>query len=558
MFCFIDVFGSYGISIGSGRKFCKPHSPSFYKRIASGIMEIYMKRTFLLVVLDGWGIGALDESNPIYRAEPQAMRAIQSNFPSGALQASGIAVGLPWEEEGNSEVGHLTMGAGKVLYQHFPRVSLAIEDGSFFKNPALLGAFAHAEANKSAVHFVGLLSEGNVHASLDHLAALVKMAREKSIPFFLQLISDGRDSAPESVGRLMERLSEKTKTDMMPFLASVSGRYYAMDRDKHWDRTEEVYAVLTRATGEGTALEKAARETYEKKLNDEYIAPSVIGASHPVKDNDAIVFFNFREDRMRQLAGAFLDPNFSQFPTVRFNNLYTVTMTEYEPEFETKVAFPEETVEYPLGKVLSEDGKTQLRIAETEKYAHVTYFFNGLREEPYKNEFRILIPSQRVVRHDEHPEMMAGPITDRVLTALNERTYDFILVNYANADMVAHTGNYEATLRAVKILDEQIGRLTKTVLDQDDVMVITSDHGNAEVLLDLKTGEPETRHDASPVPIYLVGKQFRRKTPKDTLMTLPIVGMLSDVAPTLLELMGIKKPKEMTGESLTPQLLGEE
>ncbi len=517
-----------------------------------------MKQTFLLVVLDGWGIGALDESNPIYRAEPQVMRTIQSNFPSGALQASGIAVGLPWEEEGNSEVGHLTMGAGKVLYQHFPRISLAIEDGSFFENPALLSAFAHAEKNKSTVHLVGLLSEGNVHSSLDHLAALVKMAREKNIPFLLQLISDGRDSAPESVERLMEKLSERTGTDMMPFLASVSGRYYAMDRDSHWERTEKAYAILTRGSEEGTTLRKAAQDTYEKKLNDEYITPSVVGVSRPVKDNDAVIFFNFREDRMRQLAGALLDPNFSQFPVEHLKNLYTATMTEYDPEFKTKVAFPEEVVECPFGKVLSEEGKTQLRIAETEKYAHVTYFLNGLREEPYKNEFRVLIPSRRIVRHDEHPEMMAGAITDRVLTALNERTYDFILVNYANADMVAHTGNYEATLRAVKILDEQIGKLVKTILDQDDVMLITSDHGNAEVLLDLTTGEPETKHNASPVPVYLVGKQFRKKTPKDPLITLPIIGMLSDVAPTLLELMGVKKPKEMTGESLMPQLLAEE
>ena len=517
-----------------------------------------MKRTFLLVVLDGWGIGALDESNPIYRAEPQAIQTIQSNFPAGALQASGIAVGLPWEEEGNSEVGHLTMGAGKVLYQHFPRISLAIENGSFFTNQALLGAFTHAKANKSTVHFVGLLSEGNVHASLDHLTALVKFARDNNVPFLLQLISDGRDSAPESVERLMRKLSEKTKEDMMPFLASISGRYYAMDRDKHWERTEQAYAVLTRRTPRATTLQNAAREAYERKLNDEYIIPSAIGTSRPLKDNDAVIFFNFREDRMRQLASAFLDPSFSKFPVVQFTNLYTATMTEYAPEFKTNVAFPEEVVEYPVGRVLSEAGKTQLRIAETEKYAHVTYFFNGLREEPYQNEFRILIPSQRIVRHDERPEMMAGPITDRVLTALHERTYDFILVNYANADMVAHTGNYEATLRAVKVVDEQIGKLTKAVLDQDDIMIITSDHGNAEVLLDLKTGDPETKHDASPVPLYLIGKQFRRKTPRNFFAPLPTIGILSDVAPTLLDLMGIRKPNEMTGESLLPQLLTEE
>lgn len=517
-----------------------------------------MKRTFLLVILDGWGIGKLDESNPIYRAEPQAMRFIQSNFPCGALQASGIAVGLPWEEEGNSEVGHLTMGAGKVLYQRFPRISLAINDGSFFKNPALQDAFAHAESHHGTVHFVGLLSEGNVHASLDHLSALISMANEKRVPFLLQLFSDGRDSDPESVERLITKLSEKTKIDSVPFLASISGRYYAMDRDKHWDRVEKAYVVLTRGSEEPVTLEKTARETYERKLNDEYIVPSSIGTSRPVKDGDAVIFFNFREDRMRELAGAFADPGFSHFPIERFKNLYMVSMTEYEPSFKIPVAFPEEVVEYPLGKVLSEEGKAQLRVAETEKYAHVTYFFNGLKEKPYKNEFRVLLPSQSVVRHDEHPEMMASSITDRVLTALNERSFDFILVNYANADIVAHTGNYEATLRAIRILDNEIGKLAQTVFQEDDIMLITSDHGNAEVLLNLKTGEPETKHDASPVPLYLVGKQFKKKTPIDPLQTLPIIGMLSDVAPTLLDLMGIPKPKEMTGESLLPQLLAEE
>ncbi len=517
-----------------------------------------MKRTLLLVVLDGWGIGALDESNPIYRAAPQVMQYLRSHFPTGALQASGISVGLPWEEEGNSEVGHLTMGAGKVMYQHFPRISLAIQDGSFSKNSMLQEAFAYAEAHASAVHLVGLLSEGNVHASLDHLVALIAIAKEKNVPFFLQLFSDGRDSAPQSVERLVGELSRRTGIDVMPHIASIGGRYYGMDRDKHWDRLEMAYRVLTEAKGKSTTIHDAAQEAYARDLSDEYIIPSVIGTPHPIRDGDSIIFFNFREDRMRELARAFTDPGFAHFSVHPYGNAHIVTMTEYDPSLKAEVAFPDEVIEYPLGKVLSDEGKTQLRIAETEKYAHITYFFNGLKETPYKNEFRVLLPSQSVVRHDEHPEMMAGPITDRVLAALHERTYDFILVNYANPDIIAHTGNYAATLRAVKIIDEEVGKLVKAIFEEDGIMIVTSDHGNAEKLLDLKTGEPETKHDASPVPIYLVGRQFQKKNPIDPMAPIPTIGMLSDVAPTILDLMGIPKPKEMTGESVLPQLLAEE
>jgi 2,3-bisphosphoglycerate-independent phosphoglycerate mutase len=515
-----------------------------------------MKKTVILAILDGWGIGSLDESNPVYRAEPATMNFIRSNFPAGGLQASGIAVGLPWDEEGNSEVGHLTIGAGKVLYQHFPRISLSIKNGSFFKNKTLLAAVGHAKNNGSIVHLIGLLTEANIHASLEHLEALIKMMRNEGADFRLHLFADGRDSEPRSVEKLLKRLSDDLGFDARPFLVSVSGRYYAMDRDKHWDRTQAAYDTLvgSNASGEVT-LEESAQKTYARNLDDEYIEPSVVGEPRFISDNDAVICFNFREDRMRQLTEAFTVPGFNNFPVKNFKNLHFAIFTNYDTKFNLPVAFPEETVDSPVGKIVSDGGLRQLRIAETEKYAHVTYFFNGLKEEPFPNEFRILVPSENAVRYDSYPEMKASAITDRVLAALTEGTFDFILVNYANPDMVAHTGNYEATLKAIKVVDKEISRLMESVLGGDHVLIITSDHGNAEALLDLKTGEPETKHDPNPVPIFLVGKRYRKSSSENPLTPLPVMGILSDIAPTVLELMNLSKPPEMTGQSLLPQLL---
>ncbi len=517
-----------------------------------------MKQTLVLVVLDGWGVGNLDESNPIYKADPKTIGFMRSNFPCGALQASGMSVGLPYDEEGNSEVGHVTIGAGRVPWEHFPKISSAVEDGSFIKNKVLVSAIDWVNERKSRLHLVGLLTESNVHASLKHLEALIKMARDGGVQnLSLHLFSDGRDSAPRSFSNLLLQLSRDTGIDASKMLASVSGRYYAMDRDKHWDRTEKVYRVLTGETAPVAAAGEVAARAYDKNLNDEYLEPSAVGEPHPIADNDAVIFFNFREDRMRQIVGAFADPNFKNFRVKTFEHLYLATMTNYDRSFQVPVAFPDTLVQKTLGEVLAEAGKMQLRIAETEKYAHVTYFFNGLREPPFPNEYRVLIPSQGIIHHDDHPEMMAHPITDRVIAALGEGTFDFILVNYANADMVAHTGNYEATKAAVTVIDNELKRLIGTSLPLGHVVMVTSDHGNAEVLLDLKTGEPETKHDPSPVPFYLVGKQFKKRTPTPVLTPLPVIGMLSDVAPTALDLLRIPKPKEMTGQSLLPELLEE-
>lgn len=512
------------------------------------------KRTIVLVILDGWGIGRKDESNPIFTAQPPNINYIKSNFPSGALQASGIAVGLPWGEEGNSEVGHLNLGAGKIIYQNYPRIILSIRDGSFFKNKALIEAFEHAKKNNSRINFIGLLSKGNIHSSFEHLEALLKFAEQEGLSnkVNLHLITDGRDSPPKSAIELLRRLPKAQ-------LASIAGRYYTMDRDKHWDRTKKAYHVLV---GEGPSIddfEGHIKNTYQKNLNDEYVEPALIDKSENrcVKDNDAIIFFNFREDRMRQIVEPFINGKFAQFHIKKFSNLHTATMVSYDDRFKTSVIFKSEKVENPLSKVLAEHGKSQFRVTETEKYAHITYFFNGQREAPFKNEYRILIPSQNVIRYDEHPEMMAAEITNRIIDAIEDRGFDFILANYANPDMVAHTGNYQAAIQAIKIIDNEIGKLKTVVLEQNAILIITSDHGNIERMFNPLTGATETKHDPNPVPLYLIAKEYNKKKSEVEIRKSEsgAIGVLADMAPTILELMSISKPKEMTGKSLLKELI---
>ncbi len=509
-----------------------------------------MKQTLILVILDGWGIGAENESNPIYRAQPQTIKFIEANFPAGALQASGLAVGLPWEEEGSSEVGHLTLGAGRVLEQYFLKISGCIEDGSFFENPKLKEAFAHAKKNNSAAHLVGLFSEGNVHSSLKHLSALLEMAkREGASRVFLQLFSDGRDSKPRSVLEALKKFLGEN------ILASLSGRFYAMNRDGHWERTEKVYRVLTEGGQALKTPEELTKAAYARDFNDEFIEPAATSGPHPIAENDAVIFFNFREDSIRQISEPFLNPTFDKFPVKNFKNLSVVTMTKYQEEFEKNAAFTTEKIENTLGKVLADAGKIQLRIAETAKYTHITYFFDGYNDKPFANEYGILVPSEKLAHPEEHPAMMAETITDRAVISLNEGGFDFILVNYGNPDITAHTKNYNSVLEAVKVIDRELERLMKSALGHEHILLITSDHGNAENLIDLKTGEPETKHNPNPVPFYLVGKQFQKSIPTPEGKKLEIIGMLSDVAPTILELMRLSKPPEMTGQSLLEQLI---
>lgn len=500
------------------------------------------KRTLVMAVLDGWGIGRKDSSNPIYVAKLKNMDYIKRHYPAGTLQASGIAVGLTWGEEGNSEVGHLTLGAGKILYQHYPRISLAARDGSFFKNKVLLDAIRHIEETGGNLNLVGLLTEANVHASIEHLQALIKLSLDQqglpSERLNLHLFTDGRDSAPQSAIGLIRKLGAVK-------IASISGRFYAMDRERP-DRAKAAYDALTGKAKQAPydSPSQALETFYKRGYTDEYVEPTLLDAEGAIKGGDSVIFFNFREDRMKQLIHLFVE--------TAPKELYICTFTKYGEKLNLPVAFPPDEATNPLGKALSESGATQLRVAETEKYAHITFFFNGLYEPPYKNEFRALIPSRNVSSHDQFPEMRAPEITERALSAISEKAYDFILLNYANPDMVAHTGNYDACLKAVKVVDEEIGKLMKAVLDADGTLVITSDHGNAERVLDPRTGLMETKHDPSPVPIYIVNKEYERVKDDFDINNIEKVGIgvLADVAPTILELMGIAKPKEMTGISL--------
>ena len=510
------------------------------------------KRTLVLAVLDGWGIGKNNRSNAIYAAEPENMNMIRHTYPGGSLQASGIAIGLPWGEEGNSEVGHITLGAGKVIYQHYPRITLLIKDGSFFKNEVLLQAVSKAALNRGAVNLVGLLTESNVHASYEHLSALIDLMKAQNVgKLNLHLFTDGRDGPPKGAAALLQRIQNQLKDIPNAGIASISGRYFGMDRDNHLDRTQAAGgAILGKmAPTSGADPVRYADLAYTKGVTDEYLQPILFDAGRAAKPGDSVVFFNFREDRMRQIADYLIK---ALAPAS-----YICSFTEYSPQLNIPVAFPQEKVVNPLGRVLSENRLIQLRLAETEKSAHVTYFFNGLREEPFPNEYRVLIPSLTLARPDEHPEMRAREITTRAISALTEeKIYDFILVNYANPDIIAHTGNYDATVAAIKETDKQIGDLAKVVLQNEGILLITADHGNAEVMIDPRTGLPETKHNPSPVPFYAVIKGWeRQKTDEQVdLIEMESIGVLSDVAPTILELMGIPKPPEMTGVSLRQEL----
>jgi 2,3-bisphosphoglycerate-independent phosphoglycerate mutase len=509
------------------------------------------KQTTVLIVLDGWGIGRNDASNPIYVVKPETFAWLKEHYPVTSIQASGIAVGLPWGEVGNSEVGHLTLGAGKVLYQYYPKITMAIRDGSFFENPVLKAACAHARETGGAINFAGLLTEANVHASLDHLKALIKMAEQEKVPKInLHLFADAKDSPPHTVESFLKEVPAE-------YLASLMGRYYAMDRQGDWRLTETAYRTITGANGAVVQNpSQTIAATYARGMTEEYLPPMRFGEGKSVQDGDALFFFNYREDSIRQLASSFIVKPFDKFPTIDFNNLFVATMSHYDDAFAVPVAFPADVVHDPIGKVLSDRGMTQLRLAETYKYAHVTYFFNGLREEPFQNEYRILIPSNESLHPEEHPEMMARPITDRLVEAMENHAFDFVLVNYANPDTIGHTANYNAGLEAVKVIDREIGRVVKAAEAAGAVVAITGDHGNIEEMINPMTGLPESQHDPSPVPLYLVGEEFKgRKFVNQESLAMETLGSLADVAPTLLEIMHIPQPPEMTGRSLLDGLV---
>jgi 2,3-bisphosphoglycerate-independent phosphoglycerate mutase len=510
----------------------------------------------VLAILDGWGVGRPDFTNPLTKANLKTIPYIEKRYRIGSLQASSISVGLPWNDVGNSEVGHLTIGAGKVLYQHYPRITLAIEKGEFQKNPVFTQMFEHVKKHNSALNLASLLTEGTIHAAFEHLGTLIEMAAAAGVKQVnLHLFADGKDSRPRSLLALLTKLRQVTAAAGVGTLATLIGRHFALDRDNHWDRTHMAYDAMVGAAASVTrSTDELISQFYQGDVSDEYFPATSFG-SGSVKDGDAIFFCDFREDSIRQIASSFIDKDFDKFPAKKFSNLFIATMTEYTKHFGVPVAFPPEDVTNPLGRVLSDNGLKQLLIAETEKYAHVSYFFNGYRDEPFAGQTKVLIPSRNVERHDMEPEMMASGIADRVVEALQKKMFDVIVLNFANADMVAHTGNFAAGITAVETVDQQLGRIVQACEQTGSYLVVTADHGNVEVMLDPMTGNPETSHDPSPVPIYIIGKGFERESgPAPDLAQQGAIGILSDVAPTILELLSIPKPPEMTGQSLTSLL----
>ncbi|MFW0837686.1 MAG: 2,3-bisphosphoglycerate-independent phosphoglycerate mutase [Candidatus Komeilibacteria bacterium] len=518
----------------------------------------------VLLILDGWGVAPASKANAVTLADTKNLDSYILQYPTVTLQAAGEAVGLSWGEMGNSEVGHLSLGSGKIIYQSLPRITRAISDHSFFTNEGFINATKHVKENNSALHLMGLLSDGSVHSYNEHLYALVEMAKEQEVSnVFIHIFLDGRDTAYNAGIKFVKKLEDKLKQIGLGRIATVSGRYYAMDRDNHWERIAKTYWAMTEGESDKqyNNATDAIQASYDAGVYDEEFVPVVISDNNKpvaiVGEKDAIIFFNYRSDRARQLTKAFVLPSFDKFdkPRPYLKDLYFVTMTEYEKDLPVKIAFPPIQVEASLAKVISQAGLSQLHIAETEKYAHVTFFFNGGREEKFANEDRILIPSPRIPAYNAQPEMSAGQVTNKIVEAVKQNKYDFIVANFANPDMVAHTGDIKATIIALQFIDQSVGRIVEAVLERNGVILITADHGNAEELFKLQTGEIDKEHSTNPVPLYIIANELKDKTiipgvnPQNLCQQTP-VGILSDVAPTILHIMGLKKPATMTGTSL--------
>ncbi len=507
----------------------------------------------ILIILDGWGWSKEKTGNAILAAKTPFLDYLKKNYPFFLIQASGRAVGLPPLKEGNSEVGHLTIGAGRTVLQHLTVIDQAIKNGSFFENETFGRLLSHAQNNNSGLHLMGLLTSGVVHASLEHLISIIRHLRSKEnlSRVFIHLFTDGKDSGKKESLSLLERIEKEVSGSQIK-IASLVGRDFAMDRDNNWELTKKAYFLLAYGIGERTANPKEAVKNYHSRgISDEMIPPTIVSpANSLIEDGDGILFFNFREDSARQLARAFADSNFNFFETRKFRNLFFATMTNYGNDLKTSPIFKREEVKNTLGEILEANGKKQLHLAETAKSSHVTYFFNGLKEDKFKNETDVLIPSTG--DYIKNPEMKIKEITEKIIEELEKRECDFMIANFANPDMLSHTGNLEATVRGIKAVDQSIGQIFKVGRGKEAVILITGDHGNAENLTYLGTGEKETRHNPGPVPFYLIGKNFKKDKTERELATeeKEIKGLLQDIAPTILELMNIKKPPEMTGISL--------
>ena len=515
-------------------------------------------RPLVLIVMDGYGINPRKDANAIALARKPNLDRIEREWPHTQIATSGPAVGLPEGQMGNSEVGHLNIGAGKRVLQEFTRVSAAIHDGSFFTNPALLKAVEHVKRNGSKLHLCGLIGPGGVHAHQSHLEACLKLAAGHELErVYVHAFTDGRDTSPFGAQEYMRELLARAKEidgEHPARVATISGRYYAMDRDNRWDRVARVYWAMTKGEGrKATDPVQAIADSYERKVTDEFIEPTVlVDEGRPVatvEAGDAVVYFNFRSDRGRELTKAFALPELPSQADGMFNrgprlqDLVFVTMTEYESGLPVEVAFPADNVDEPLAKILADRGLRQFHTAETEKYAHVTFFFNGGREAPFPGEDRLLVPSPKVATYDLQPEMSASGVTDEAVRRIQSGEYDVIIMNYANADMVGHTGVMEAAIKAVEAVDAGVGRVVEAALGKGGGALITADHGNAEQLVEYDTGKPLTSHTTNPVPFYFVVPQWPNAVLRQD-------GILADVAPTMLQLLNIPQPPTMTGRSL--------
>ena len=507
------------------------------------------KKPVVLMILDGYGLKSSTKGNGVALAKTPVMDKLMAEYPYVKGYASGLAVGLPDGQMGNSEVGHLNMGAGRIVYQELTRITKSIEDGDFFENTELLGAIENCKKNNSDLHLYGLLSDGGVHSHITHVFALLELAKRNGIKnVYVHCFMDGRDTAPDSGKDFIEKLYDKMEELGVGEIASVTGRYYAMDRDNRWDRVEKAYRALTLGEGNQAACGKCAiKASYEAGKTDEFVEPTVITKDGKpvgvIKDKDSVICFNFRPDRAREITRCFCDDEFTGFDRGSRKDVYYVCFTDYDVTIPNKyVAFKKEKITNTFGEFLAANNMTQARIAETEKYAHVTFFFNGGIEEPNKGEDRILVKSPKVATYDLQPEMSALEVCDKLCEAIRSDKYDVIIINFANPDMVGHTGVIDAVIKAIETVDACVGRAVEAVKEKDGVMFICADHGNAEVLVDENTGEPYTAHTTNPVPFILVNY--------DNEYTLKENGKLCDIVPTLIDIMGMEKPAEMTGQSL--------
>ena len=516
----------------------------------------------VLAILDGWGIAPPSRGNAITEAKLPFYNDLLKHYRVVTLAAAGEAVGLPWGEPGNSEVGHLNLGAGKIVYQDVLRINQSIENGSFFEREALLGAIGHCKKHNSSFHIIGILSDGGVHGHQDHIYAALELAARAGLSHvFLHLILDGRDVAYDSAKTYLEQLERVMKRLGVGSVATMSGRFYAMDRDNQWDRVEKAYRAMVRGESAETFTSplEALKASYARAVYDEAFVPAIIvqkekaGSSSRIQPGDSVIFTNYRPDRSRELARAFVLPGFNKFQRTLLSNLYFVTLSEYDPDLPVRVAFKKELVEHPFARVASEAGLTQLHIAETEKYAHVTYFFNGGRDIAFSGQENAIIPSSGVASYADKPEMATSEITKRILNSLESGKHDIIIANFANADMVGHTGNLAATVQGLSVIDRALAAIFREVEKRGGAMIVTADHGNAEEMVNWENGHIIKEHSANPVPCILAASAFKRQTPlsKEVILhEMEPSGVLSDVAPTMLSLLGISQPEAMTSRPI--------